>query len=88
MNITVIGIGKLGLGFALLLEDSGYNVLGIDIFPDYVNSLNNKTYKTSESEYESLLLKSKNFRASTSLEEGLKFSNLIFCKSNHDIEVL
>jgi len=78
MNITIIGIGKLGLGFALLLEDSGYNVLGIDIFPDYVNSLNNKTYKTSEPEYESLLLKSKNFRASTSLEEGLKFSNLIF----------
>ena len=31
MNITVIGIGKLGLGFALLLEKHGYTVMGIDI---------------------------------------------------------
>lgn len=78
MNITVIGIGKLGLGFALLLENSGYNVLGIDIFHNYVESLNNKTYKTLEPDYEKLLMDSKNFRASTSLEDGLKFSNLIF----------
>ena len=27
MNITLIGIGRLGLG--LLIEKSGYNVLGI-----------------------------------------------------------
>ena len=31
MNITVIGIGRLGLGFALMLEKNNYNVLGIDI---------------------------------------------------------
>jgi len=30
-NITVIGIGRLGLGFALMLEKSGYNVVGVDI---------------------------------------------------------
>lgn len=77
-NITVVGIGKLGLGFALLLENIGYNVLGIDIFPEYVNNLNNKIYKTLEPEYEELLLKSKNFKASLSLEEGLDFSDLIF----------
>ena len=29
-NITIYGIGKLGLGLALLLEKNGYNVLGID----------------------------------------------------------
>lgn len=78
MNITVIGIGKLGLGFALLLESSGYNVLGIDIFPDYVKSINNKTYKTLEPEYNTLLINSKNFKATTSLEDGLNFSNIIF----------
>ena len=41
-KITVIGIGKLGLGFALLLENIGYEVMGIDIFPDYVEKINNK----------------------------------------------
>ena len=41
-NLTVIGIGKLGLGFALLLEKSGFNILGVDIFPEYVSNLNNK----------------------------------------------
>ena len=35
-NITVIGIGRLGLGFALLLEKAGYNVLGIDVNEAYV----------------------------------------------------
>jgi UDPglucose 6-dehydrogenase len=77
-NITVIGIGKLGLGFALLLENIGYNVLGIDIFQEHVNNINNKKYKTLEPEYENLLENSKNLKASTSLEEGLNFSDLIF----------
>lgn len=77
-NITVVGIGKLGLGFALLLENIGYNVLGIDIFQDYVDKLNKKIYKTLEPEYENLLTNSKNFKATTSLEQGVNFSDLIF----------
>ena len=52
-NITVIGIGKLGLGFALLLERSGYNVLGVDIFQDYVNRINEKTIYFDEPGYDS-----------------------------------
>jgi UDP-N-acetyl-D-mannosaminuronate dehydrogenase len=45
-NITIIGIGKLGLGFALLCEKSGFNIVGVDINSNYVESLNNKTFKT------------------------------------------
>jgi nucleotide sugar dehydrogenase len=78
MNISVIGIGKLGLGFALLLEKVGYNVLGVDIFPEYVDKLNNKTISFSEPQYNELLVSSKNFRATTCLEEGVNFSDLIF----------
>ena len=51
-NITVLGVGRLGLGLALLIEKAGYNVKGIDISPDYVYKLNNKTFKTKEPEYE------------------------------------
>ena len=56
-NITIIGIGKLGLGFALLLESVGYNVMGIDIFQDYVNKLNEKSIKFSEPGYNNLINK-------------------------------
>jgi UDPglucose 6-dehydrogenase len=77
-NVTVIGVGRLGLGLALLIEKGGYNVRGVDIFPDYVKCLNDKTYKTKEPEYEKLLQNSKNFHSTTSLEEGLRFSNIIF----------
>lgn len=77
-NITVIGIGKLGLGFALLLERSGYNVLGVDIFQDYVNRINEKTIYFDEPGYNELLQKSENLKATTSLQEGLHHSDIIF----------
>ena len=77
-NISVIGIGKLGLCTALIFEKAGYNVLGVDIFPDYVNSINDKTFKSSEPLVEEYLKQSSNFRATLSLDEALAFSNIIF----------
>ena len=77
-NITVIGVGRLGLGLALLIEKGGYNVCGVDIFPEYVKCLNSKTYKTKEPGYEKLLTNSKNFHATVDLKEGLEFSDMIF----------
>lgn len=77
-NISVLGIGKLGLGLALLIEKAGYNVLGIDINDEYIKQLNNKTFKTKEPEYENLLINSKNFKASNNIDEGLNHSDIIF----------
>lgn len=77
-NITVLGIGRLGLGLALLIEKAGYNVLGVDINEEYIKQLNNKTFKTKEPEYENLLQNSKNFKATLDLNEGLKHSDIIF----------
>ena len=77
-NITVIGIGKLGLCTALCIERAGYNVLGIDIFPDYVQKINTKTLISHEPKVMEYLNKSSNFRASTDLEEGLEFSDIYF----------
>lgn len=78
MKITVVGIGKLGLGFALLLENSGHQVLGVDLSETYVKNLNQKTYETYEPDYVNLLKNSKHFRATTSLKEGMEFSDLIY----------
>ena len=77
-NITVIGIGKLGLGFALTLEKIGYNVIGVDINLDYINSLNTKTFSSNEPYFNEYIQNSQNFKATTDLSEGLNHSNLIF----------
>lgn len=77
-NISIIGIGKLGLCFALTLERSGYNVLGVDISQSYIDSINNKNLKSSEQDVEKFLKNSQNFKATTSLEETLNHSNVLF----------
>ncbi len=78
-NITIIGIGKLGLCTALCFEARGYNVLGVDVSENYVNNLNDKTFTSSEPFVNAYLKQSTNFQATTDLERGLRHSsNLIF----------
>ena len=77
-NISVVGVGKLGLCLALCLEKSGFNVLGMDIFPDYVEKINNKTLTSYEPQVEEYLQSSKNFKATTNLSKALSFSDFIF----------
>jgi UDP-glucose 6-dehydrogenase len=48
MNISVIGVGRLGLCFALLLDRSGYQVTGTDIRTNYVARLNQRRITTTE----------------------------------------
>lgn len=77
-NITVIGIGRLGLCTALCFEKAGHHVLGIDINPNYVAALNNKTFTSPEPQVNELLTHSTNFKASSSLDEGIQFSDLYY----------
>mgnify|MGYP003632020758 CR=1 FL=1 len=77
-NISVIGIGKLGLCFALTLEKTGYNVVGLDINQNYVNSINNKTLKSHEENVEEYLKKSTNFHATTDMKKTIEHSDLLF----------
>ena len=87
-NITVIGVGRLGLGLALLIEKAGFNVCGVDILPSYVKSLNDKTFKTKEPEYELLLKNSINFKATTNLKEGLDHSDIVFIILQYKIIII
>ena len=77
-KISVIGIGKLGLCFSLSLESCGYDVLGVDINESYVQSLNGKTFKSTEPMVSEMLVVSKNFVATTDLEKAVKHSDIIF----------
>jgi nucleotide sugar dehydrogenase len=76
-TISIIGVGRLGLCFALNLEKSGYDVIGVDINEEYVNSLNNKTFFSFEKDVNDYLKKSQNFRATTSLQDALNHSNIL-----------
>jgi len=76
-NISVIGIGRLGLCTALCLERGGYNVVGVDVFPSYVEALNNKTFRSTEPRVEEFLAASKNFRATMSIDEAINHSDLL-----------
>eukprot|EP01126_Amoeba_proteus_P013031 TRINITY_DN1542_c0_g1_i6.p1 TRINITY_DN1542_c0_g1~~TRINITY_DN1542_c0_g1_i6.p1 ORF type:complete len:116 (-),score=15.07 TRINITY_DN1542_c0_g1_i6:535-882(-) len=77
-NLTVLGVGRLGICVALNSERKGYNVLGVDVIPHYVEQLNNKTFQSPEPYVTQYLQESKNFRATLSLDEGLVFSDKIF----------
>ena len=71
-TIAVLGIGKLGLCFALNLEKAGYRVIGVDIDQEYVDKINQKTLTSHEPDVENHLRSSQNFHATTSLSEVLQ----------------
>ena len=48
MRIGVIGVGRLGICFALLLDRAGYPVTGSDIRSNYVAALNRREIRTTE----------------------------------------
>ncbi len=68
-HIAVIGIGKLGLCFALNLDLVGYRVTGLDVNADYVAQVNAKHLRSHEPQVESLLAESQDFRATTDWSE-------------------
>jgi nucleotide sugar dehydrogenase len=77
-NITLIGIGRLGICTALVFEKAGYSVLGVDVNEEYVKSINERRFVSNEPQVNELLQASKNFTVTTSLEAAVDFSDLLF----------
>lgn len=71
-NISIIGVGKLGLCLALNLERKGFNIVGMDAVPEYVETLQNKTFKTSEPYVNDYLDQAQNITFTTDLQRALK----------------
>jgi UDPglucose 6-dehydrogenase len=71
-NISIIGVGKLGLCLSLNLEKKGFKIVGVDTSKNYTQSLNNKTFITSEPFVNDLLQESKNIRFTTELKQALE----------------
>jgi UDPglucose 6-dehydrogenase len=77
-NISVIGIGRLGLCFCLTLESGGYSVMGCDINEEYVSSINNKTLLSAEPGVNEKLAGSRNFIATTQLDKTVSHADILF----------
>ena len=77
MKVGIAGVGKLGLCVALCLEEVGHDVMGLDIFPEYVGALNNRTFKSPEPEDNDLLKNCKNFKMSLNLKDLLNHSDIL-----------
>ena len=58
---AVIGIGRLGLCFALNLEKHGFAVWGLDINERLIESLQNKSFQSNEPHLQEYLIDSSNF---------------------------
>lgn len=66
-KVGIIGVGKLGLCFALNLEKAGYEVYGVDVSAHYVKQLNTKQLISPEPEVSEMLERSQLFFADTQI---------------------
>ena len=77
-DCCVIGIGRLGLCFALTLERIGLRVIGVDVSKDYIDKICDKSLTSDEPGLEECLKNSENFHATTNLASGVQNSKIIF----------
>ena len=78
MKIGVIGAGRLGICFALLLEEAGYDVVVSDVRTGYVKSLQENKISTNEPLVADLLKDAKNLKATTSNLEVIEECDIIY----------
>ena len=78
MKIGVIGAGRLGLCFALLCEQAGYDVIASDVRDNYINSLKKKVVESSEPDVLDLLVTSNNIEFTTSNQAVIEASDVIY----------
>lgn len=78
MKIGVIGAGRLGICFALLLERAGYHVMASDIRTNYVSALSDRKITTNEPQVADMLAMSRNFHATTNTRELISQCDLIY----------
>ncbi len=77
-NISIIGLGYVGLPLALLAEAKGYQVQGIDIDQNKVNKINDRISPFKDEEISDELKKS-NLKATTNFEILQNSSIVVIC---------
>jgi UDPglucose 6-dehydrogenase len=80
-NITVVGLGYVGLVTSLCLASKGYNVLGVDRLAEVVETINQGQTPFYEPKLDNLLkegFETNRFSASNSYQEAVHKANLTF----------
>ena len=78
MKVGVIGAGRLGICFALLLENAGYEVVASDIREDYVKSLQERKIDTHEPGVQELLSKATNITFKTGNIDVIRECDILY----------
>ena len=78
MKIGLIGTGRLGLCFALLIEKAGYEVLASDSREDYIKDLTKGVVGTAEPDVQELLWDSGNIEFTTDNKRVIRECDIIF----------
>jgi len=78
MKIGVIGAGRLGLCFALLCEQAGYEVIASDVRKGYISNLQKGVLGSTEPDVHDLLWKSQNIEFTTDNKKVIKECDIIY----------
>lgn len=77
-SIGIIGVGRLGICTALVLEKAGYHVVCYDVNKDTREAINARSIASSEKGVSQMLSKAKNIHAVDSLQEMMNL-DIFFC---------
>ncbi|HEX6280048.1 MAG TPA: nucleotide sugar dehydrogenase [Pyrinomonadaceae bacterium] len=78
-KVSVVGLGKLGLGLALCMADAGIETLGVDVSSGVVDSINRGKSPINEPGYQDLISKlGPSFRATTKHSDAIQESDVTF----------
>ncbi len=78
-KVSVVGLGKLGLGLSLCFADAGIETLGVDVNETIVQAINQGQTPIIEPEYQELITKlGKKFRATNSHAEAVEKTDITF----------
>ena len=78
MKIGLIGAGRLGLAFALLCEQAGYEVIASDVRKGYISNLQKGVLSTTEPDVDKLLDAATNIEFTTDNKKVIKECDIIF----------
>jgi len=78
-TIGVIGVGRLGICTALILEEAGFNVVCYDVSKQIRDAINSRVIESPEKGVSEMLAKAKHICAKDSLEEVLQATDTYFC---------
>ncbi|KAJ1485481.1 hypothetical protein T484DRAFT_1945506, partial [Baffinella frigidus] len=77
-KVAVLGLGRLGLCFAVVLDQAGYDVVGMDVNPGTVEEVNSRRSNSTEPHLAEGLAACTHIRATTSMAEAVSEVKLIF----------